>query len=68
MGRNAAAKLTSEERCRKAFDRWYTGAIRDWYAIAFPEIESDLIDAAAWVAWTACWKDLESRVEEFVKS
>ncbi len=66
MAKTATAKLTSEERCRKAFDKWYVGGIRDWYAIAFPEIDADLRDAAAWVAWTQCWQYLESRVTEFI--
>ena len=63
MGRNATAKLTSEERCRKAFAEWYlTPGVKP------PEQIGQMGDHALlqFNAWQAAWEYLESRVTEFI--
>jgi hypothetical protein len=67
-GKKPLSTLSPEERCKRAFDAWYVGGVRDWYAISFPEIDADLRDAAAWVAWTQCWKHLQSQVAKLIAS
>ena len=59
MGKTATRKLTSEERCRKAFENRFG---------AEPELEPD---ADYWAlnfeGWAAAWKYLESCVTEFIE-
>jgi hypothetical protein len=53
--------LTSEERCRKAFEE---------VEMSRPEINSLDSESLVWyrMGWKACWRYLESRVTEFVTS
>jgi hypothetical protein len=58
MAKTVTAKLTSEERCRRAFERTFS----------LPADEPTITPAGAfWVGWRECWKYLESRVEEFIR-
>lgn len=61
MSKPATAKLTSEERCRKAFDSriWTTPVIG---------LPNDMIREILYHGWQACWRYLEARVTEFVGS
>lgn len=61
MPKTAKHKLSSEQRCEKAFLEWFVrsgpvtpiaGPYYDWQRNA----------------WNAAWKYLESRVSEFVQS
>ncbi len=61
MSKNGTAKLTSEERCRKAFEEWFakgdspvTPIMGGYYERMF-------------IAWAAAWHYLESRVTEFIE-
>jgi hypothetical protein len=59
MSKVATAKLTSEERCRKAFVRIFS----------LPAEEPTVTPAGAfWTGWRECWQYLESRVEEFIQA
>ena len=60
MAKTAERNLSSEERCRKAFEeRWGPRPVDE------PSYQ-------AWVyhleGWGSAWRYLESRVEEYVKS
>lgn len=70
MSKAATVKLTSEQRCQRAFDEWYYDDIREWYESAAGDARDneDVRAAMAWVAWSHCWRYLESRVTEFVQS
>lgn len=58
MAKTAERKLTSEERCKKAFEEYF---------VATAKTEGP-IKNALWLGWREAWKYLEARVEEFVKS
>lgn len=63
MPRTAERKLSSEERCRKAWEAW-------WYPNNPPSFRDKEFEAAmiSFNAWRAAWDYLESRVEEYVQS
>jgi hypothetical protein len=57
--KTAQRKLTSEERCRKAFEEQFPVVHANRY---HPDTDG------IWQGWVACWKYLEQRVTEFVES
>jgi hypothetical protein len=61
LGRTATAKLTSEERCRKAFET-ETG-----YVPPVPIHKEGEFVAGVWYDWFLAWRYLESRVTEFIQ-
>jgi len=58
MGRQAEAKLTSEERCEKAFKEQFN---------TDPEDEEFAWDAV-WLGWRTCWRYLQEHLAEYVAS
>jgi hypothetical protein len=58
MGKTTTAKLTSEERCRKAFEKLFPLPEATWA----PETR------AMWLGWEACWRYCESRIAEYIAS
>ena len=71
MARTVTAKLTSEERCRKAFGEWYA---RERYEAVQARSEGtpilvELNQLVAFDAWQACWQYLQTTVtKEFIES
>lgn len=62
MPKQATAKLTSEERCRKAFERVVVSQMPG-YDETWPA------DLAWWMGWKHCWNYLQTTVtKEFIES
>ena len=64
-GRKPFSSLTSEERCKRAFEQWYlTPGVKP------PEHIWQMGESAIlqYTAWKACWDLLQSRVSELVAS
>lgn len=62
--RTAERKLTSEGRCRKAFEKWISGVDSFWLT------DSRILTREDWAqfGWNAAWKYLEQRVtKEFIE-
>lgn len=63
MGRGAAAKLTSEERCRKAFAALFG---------LDPSEASDghsAFEIGLWQGWRGCWRYLQEHVaKEYIEA
>lgn len=59
MAKAAAAKLTSEERCLKAW--------RIWVEPLKPHLSKGEHDYMEW-AWNACWRHLQGHVAEFIEN
>jgi hypothetical protein len=62
MGRTAELKLTSEERCRKAFEAWIGGSYLEQIA-RNPQTDRH----HAWMGWNACWRYLQEHVKEYIE-
>lgn len=74
MARQATAKLTSEERCRKAFEAWYDSLgieaadPRDPEPNILDEDWGGTKNSMRW-GWQACWQYLQTTVtKEFIES
>lgn len=59
--------LTSEERCRKAFEQWYPKRHQGEDGLYYDDGGIGL-EHVAWNSWQAAWKYLESRVTEFIEA
>ena len=66
MSRSVTAKLTSEERCHRAYAQWFMEQPPILLG-AEDTFDYDSYERGARNAWQACWRYLESRVSEFIR-
>jgi hypothetical protein len=64
MPKTAARKLTSEERCWKAFDAWEKTIKAANSTHGWNVRDSEI----ALFSWDACWKYLQSNLKEYIES